>query len=359
MREPRIGFVGLGWIGSLRLKAVASAGGAEVAALCDADERRLQDAAGRFPAARAYRGAGALLEDASELGLDGAVLATPNALHAPQALRALEEGLALFVQKPLGLHRAEVEEVLARAGAADRLVEVDYCYREVQGARHLRRLVRAGELGEVFLVEACFHNAYGPDKAWCFEPEISGGGALLDLGVHLIDLTFWIFGTRRWEGLRSRVRGLDGRPGIDQFVTAEMELDGGPRVRLGASWHAHTGRDCEFRYTVHGSAGGAELRNVGGSFYDFELGIRKGREERVRARDRRSWMDRRIVDWTRRLRGPARYDAAAETNLSVASLADAIYDGRRAGAAPRDAYAPTAARSSSPLQKASGLGRQR
>jgi predicted dehydrogenase len=57
--------------------------------------------------------------------------------------------------------------------------------------RRIRETLRSGELGRVFAVDLVFHNAYGPDKAWFYDPELSGGGCVMDLGVHLVDLALW------------------------------------------------------------------------------------------------------------------------------------------------------------------------
>ena len=126
------------------------------------------------------------------MGLDGVVIATPNALHAPQTLAALERGLAVFCQKPLALDAREARAMVKAAREADRLLGVDYSYRFTDGAQELRRVVQAGELGKIFSLDLVFHNAYGPDKPWCFDPRLAGGGSLMDLGVHLIDLAFWL-----------------------------------------------------------------------------------------------------------------------------------------------------------------------
>ena len=339
-RLPLLGFLGLGWIGGLRLEAVESSGVAHVAALCEPDAERLATAGRRHPEAARYTQVRELLR---ETRLDGLVIATPNALHASQALAALEEGVPVFVQKPLGVSRAEVDLVLERARRADRLVGVDYCYRYLRGAQRLRDWTRSGELGDVHLLEAVFHNAYGPDKAWCFDPRVAGGGALLDLGVHLLDLIFWILGPASPLDLDGWTLDVQGHSGIDRFAGLHLRLEPGPRVRLTTSWHAHAGKDCDFRLTLHGTQGAAELRNVAGSFYDFELVRRTGRSEEVLDRESREWMPRALLAWIERLTESAGYDPAAEVSLATAEVIDRVY-GR--AAASHDAEARPRAMSS-------------
>lgn len=325
---PRLGFVGLGWIGKMRLDAVAATGAAQVAALCDPVAERL-DAAGTDHAGSVrlehYE---EMVERTEELGLDGLVIATPNSLHLPQTLSALDHGLAVFCQKPLGLDAAQVERQIRAARSADRLLGVDLSYRFTRGADELGRILRAGELGELLHVEAVFHNAYGPDKSWCFDPAMAGGGALMDLGVHLLDLVLHLLTPE--DGPPPQILQAAGRSWpeadpIDRFTTARLLLDSGLPVHLAVSWEAHTGRDCDFRLRVHGSRGGACLRNVGGSFYDFELACFDGRSERITAREQGGWLDRGILDWTRRLGRSRRYDPEIERSLPVARALDAVY----------------------------------
>lgn len=339
-QRPRLGFLGLGWIGGLRLEAVEAAGTAHVAALCDSDVRRLDSLRRRHPEAKLHTRAEDMLRDAR---LDGVVIATPNALHAPQALALLDAGLPIFVQKPLGLDRGQVERVLDRARRLDRLVAVDYSYRHLGGAEMLREWTRAGALGDVHLVEAVFHNAYGPDKSWCFDPLVSGGGALLDLGVHLLDLVFWILGSAPPRSVDGWTRDLDGHRGIDQIAGVDLVLEPETRVRLTTSWHAHAGRDCDFRVAFHGTRGAAELRNVAGSFYDFELVRRRGRQEEVVVTESREWMSRSLLGWIDRLAEDDRYDPSVEVSLTTAEVVDRVY--RRARAAHGSALRPSAAAS--------------
>ncbi|HEX6863897.1 MAG TPA: Gfo/Idh/MocA family oxidoreductase, partial [Thermoanaerobaculia bacterium] len=245
----KLGFVGLGWIGTMRLEAVSAV--AEVAALCEPAPQRLEEVARAHPGAATFSDFNEML--AADLRLDGVVIATPNSLHAPQTLAALDRGLAVFCQKPLALNAPEAREMVEAARKADRLLGVDYSYRHTEGAQALRRAVEAGELGRVFSVDTVFHNAYGPDKPWCFDPRLSGGGALMDLGVHLIDLALWLLGDPgvkevhggAWKGGQPL-----GEEEVDDFANARIELEGGASVSVAVSWNAHAGQDCVIRLSA-------------------------------------------------------------------------------------------------------------
>lgn len=328
MRRPRLGFVGLGWIGAMRLEAVASAGGAEIAALCDATPGRLESTARTHSGAACFQDFGEMLALAGDLRLDGVVVATPNALHAPQTLAALEGGLAVFCQKPLALDAREARGMVDAARRADRLLGVDYSYRFTGGARRLKERMDRGELGRVFSADTVFHNAYGPDKPWCFDPRLSGGGALMDLGVHLIDLAFWLLGdppVREVRGGAFRRGEPLGAGAVDDFASARIVLEGGAAVSLAVSWNAHAGQDCVIRTGLLGTAGGAEFRNVGGSFYDFELARFDGRSTTIEVSESRDWLGRAILDWVERLTAANRFDPEIERSVAVSEVVDAVY----------------------------------
>lgn len=328
MSRPRLGFVGLGWIGAMRLEAVAGTGRAEIAALCDATPGRLEATAREYPKAACFASLDDLVARARELRLDGLVVATPNAYHAPQTLEALDAGLAVFCQKPLALNAREARDMVEAARQADRLLGVDYSYRFTQGARRLRERLERGELGRVFSLDTVFHNAYGPDKPWCFDRRLSGGGALVDLGVHLIDLAFWLLDDPTVREVRGQVfhGGAPLRDGaVDDFASAWVELSGGAVLTLAVSWNAHAGADCVIRATLLGTQGGAEFRNIDGSFYDFELARFAGRSTELELRESRDWLGKAIIDWVDRLAAANRFDPQIERSVRVSEVVDAVY----------------------------------
>ena len=198
--KPRLGFLGVGWIGRHRLEAVVGSGAADVVAVADTIPENATAAAQLVPTSIA-----ASMDELLEAELDGLVIATPSALHAEQAIAALEHRIAVFCQKPLARTAGETGRVVEAARQADRLLAVDLSYRCVEGARRIRGLIRAGELGSVYAVDLVFHNAYGPDKDWFYNPELSGGGCVIDLGSHLVDLALWILEPTTVTGVSSHL----------------------------------------------------------------------------------------------------------------------------------------------------------
>jgi predicted dehydrogenase len=325
-RAVRLGFIGLGWIGRTRLDAIACDSSVEVAALHDADAARLGGVASAYPRAHVAASLGDLLT----AGIDGVVIATPNGLHADQSIAALERGVAVFCQKPLTTSAADARAVVEAAERANRLLGVDYCYRHVNGMADLRRRIRAGELGELLAVELTFHNAYGPDNAWCHDRRLAGGGCLLDLGVHLLDLASWLHGSAA-AAVQSVARYAQGRllppgdPGIEDLAFATLSTASGATVRIACSWHSQSGRDAIIEARLIGARGGAVWANVGGSFYDFELHTVQGPKAQRLAAGPDEWAPRALRDWIRRIGEGEGFDPEARRQVELAELVDRLY----------------------------------
>jgi predicted dehydrogenase len=272
----------------------------------------------------------ASLEELLQQDLDGVVIATPSALHAPQALAALDRGLAVFCQKPLARTLAENTAVIEAARRADRLLGCDLSYRHTDAMRRIRNCVVEGELGSVYAADLVLHNAYGPDKSWARDAALSGGGCAIDLGIHLVDLALWTLGFPDIEGVRSRLfaqgRLLPADSGeVEDHAVAEIDLAGGTVVRIACSWNGSTGRDAVIEAHFHGTRGGAAMQNVDGSFYDFAAARFQGTQRFPLAAPPDAWGGRALVDWARRLGAGARYSSAIETILPVAAILDRIY----------------------------------
>jgi predicted dehydrogenase len=326
LARPRLGFLGVGWIGRHRMEAILATGAVEVVGIADPSPEMASAAQGLAPGAALASTPDELLD----LGLDGVVIATPSALHAEQSIRALERDVAVFCQKPLGRTAAEARAVVEAARAADRLLCVDLSYRFTEGMRRIRELVRAGERGRVYAIDLVFHNAYGPDKAWFYDPALSGGGCVMDLGVHLVDLALWTLDFPEVSAVSARLfaggEPLAGRPArVEDYALATLALAGGAAVQLACSWRLQAGCDAVIGAAFYGTAGGAALRNVNGSFYDFLAERYRGTARETLSAPPDAWGGRAAADWAARLAAGERFDPAAERLADVAQVLDRIY----------------------------------
>jgi predicted dehydrogenase len=328
--SARIGFAGVGWIGLNRLKAVASESTADIACITDlssaAARKAMDEVATHAPGVRFAQSFDELLAE----DLDGVVIATPSGLHAQQTVAALERGCAVFCQKPLARTAEEAARTIATARKCNRLLAVDFCYRTVAGVPQLVQLARGGALGEIFAADLVFHNAYGPDKPWFYDIEQSGGGCVMDLGIHLVDLLLLVLDYPPVREVRSRLHAagrLLSRPTIEleDHALAEVQFETGATARLACSWRLSAGRDAIIEAAFYGTRGAVVLRNVGGSFYEFAVEHCEGTSRRTLAEGPDEWGGRPVNAWARQLGVAPGFDPTAERFHDVSQLIDAIY----------------------------------
>lgn len=323
--KPRIGFLGAGWIGRSRMKALHETGAAELISAADIDTTALEELKRVLPDIRRHT----TFEGLMDSDLDGVVIATPNALHADQALSALKSGKAVFCQKPLGIHSQEVKKVVETARSMDLLLRVDFSYRYTKALKQVRETVLSGEIGTVYGIQLTFHNAYGPDKSWYYNPALSGGGCLMDLGIHLIDLLFWIYrkplisnvsGHLLSEGIR-----LHDRLQVEDFAAVQFILNDEIPVQLSCSWNLPAGKDAVINARFFGTKGGVSFRNLNGSFYDFITDIYTGTSSERLISPPDLWSGRGILHWVESLGKKNCFDPVAETYTEVADSLELLY----------------------------------
>ncbi len=320
----RLGFVGVGWIGRSRMEAMLATGEAEAIAICDPDPQRAEQARELAPNAEIVSSLDELLGCEPE----GVVIATPSALHAEQCVLALNSGTGVFCQKPLGRNAAEVEAVLAAARSADCLLGVDLSYRHTAAMRAIGQRIHDGDLGEVFAADLTFHNAYGPQSTWFWDRKLSGGGCLIDLGVHLVDLALWMYDFPEVVDARSTLL-RDGRPvasdAVENYATGELRLANGVHVRLACSWNLNAGADAVIEASFYGTEGGAQMRNVEGSFFDFSADLLKGQAPERIAAPPDDWGGRAAAQWVRKLAAGERFAGSTSGLIETARALDRLY----------------------------------
>ena len=329
LRRPRVGFLGVGWIGRHRMEAALATGAIDPVGIADPSSEQLDAALDLAPGASAAAG----LDDLLALDLDGLVIATPSALHAEQSIKALEQGAAVFCQKPLGRNAGEAAAVVEAARSADRLLAVDLSYRFTEGMQQIRRLMQEGSLGKVFAADLVFHNAYGPDKPWFYDRTLSGGGCVMDLGVHLTDLALWALDFPEVRSVSSSLyaggeRLEAGASQVEDYAVATIETVDGTTLRLACSWRLHAGREAEISASFYGTGGGAKLSNVDGSFYDFLADRHDGTQRQRLAEPPDTWGGRAVADWARRLAAGERFDPDCGRLVDLARALDRVYAGR-------------------------------
>jgi len=159
---------------------------------------------------------------------------------------------------------------------------------------------------------------------------LSGGGCVIDLGIHLIDLALWALNPTRVIEVSSRLYAggepLSKNPNeVEDYAIAELVLQNGAAVRLACSWKLPAGCEAVIQASFFGTQGGASLHNVNGSFYDFSAARLRGTSSESLASPPEAWGGRAAVDWAARLARGSGFDPSSERLIELAVLVDTIY----------------------------------
>jgi len=255
----KVAVIGLG-MGRAHLEAYGAIEGVEIGAVADLDEARLERAAAEHKVGTCHRDYRRLLDMAE---IEAVSVCLPNHLHAPVTVEALEAGKHVLVEKPMARTAAEAEEMAAVARRCGRTLALAMNYRWVVGpdARYLRQLVEAGELGEVYRVRSVSlrPRTFPPGlDTWFTDRARSGGGALVDMGPHMLDLALWYADDFEPTSVFAVTdTKLMTDTDVDDAAVALVRLKGGCAVSLESTWASY-GRPAT-RVTVHGTRGGAIL----------------------------------------------------------------------------------------------------
>ena len=283
----QVGFAGVGHLGRALLAAALPLAPEMVpVAAQDPSIAGLDAATALCPALARFTDYETMLDHAA---LDAVVISTPTYLHGPQARAALDRGLHTLLQKPPALDSRDAAALLSSAARSRGVLLVDYSYRYTATAQAIRAAVAEGALGRLLAIEARFHNIWGPQQGWFFQRSTAGGGALLDLGVHLIDLALYLLDfpaariaaaalTR--QGTPLREQEVDA---VEDFAVLDGEIAGAP-FHCAVSWQAQIPQT-EIGLTLSGSAATLIWRNQAGSFFDFEALEAHNQWERPLARE--------------------------------------------------------------------------
>lgn len=251
-----IGIVGAGAIARVHAQGIADAGGT-VLGFCDVDIEKASDAAAAH--------GGAAWSDPEEMfasdAITAVVIAVPNVLHAPLATAALEAGNDVLLEKPMAMSVEECQAVLEARDRSGRVLQVGFVCRFAATVLAARKHIEAGRLGHIYQARAVMLRRRGiPGLGrWFTDRARSGGGVLIDLGPHLVDLTLDLCGRPRVERVSAATSSrfgappngyrftdmwsgppnLDGPFDVDDGATAMLRCEHGLNLTLEAAWASH------------------------------------------------------------------------------------------------------------------------
>jgi len=282
-KTVKVGVVGTGAIGrSAHIPGYLSCPSAELVALVDTNadnlaraNRDVQQATGHSVAT--FSTLEALI--ASHL-VDAVSIAVPNAWHVPLAEAALNAGLHVLVEKPMALTNASALQLKRAADRQDVIAMVGQTHRYRQDVTALKRFIDRGTLGAIYHAEARILRRRGTPTGWFTNLSVSGGGPLMDIGVHALDLAWWLMGRPQPSLVLGHVvcaigndepdfvdRWTAEMPGnednriydTEDFATALVRFHNGATLQLTSSWNINGAEDDRILVNLYGSKAGISL----------------------------------------------------------------------------------------------------
>ncbi len=187
----RIAVIGVGAIATQHLISYQNNPQAELVAVCDIDRTRAKARADEFDVPRATDVVEEILTDPE---VDAVSICVPNLLHAKIAEAALRAGKDVLVEKPMSVTVDEAEALVRATQETGQALQIGYVRRFAPNALVTKRFLDEGEFGDIYAARATIIRAAGNPGGWFGDVDISGGGPLIDLGVHIIDLCWYLMG---------------------------------------------------------------------------------------------------------------------------------------------------------------------
>lgn len=273
--QLRVGVVGLGYAGTTHMKAFAKHPKTRLVAIAGKELDRLPTLAAEFGATKTASDWEQLVHDPE---LDVISIATPNALHHPIAVAALEAGKHVFCEKPLAVTALQAQEMVAAAKANNRILEVAFNYRRREDIGIARQLVLSGELGRVYHSRVSWKRRAGIPglTSWFTSAKLAGGGAAIDLGPHLIDSLLYMLNEPKVVAVSAVMHGELGRAGyggmdlaqqmagsgsfeVEDLCSAILRLEDGSSVALEITWASHAVDDEDISFELLGVEAGVRI----------------------------------------------------------------------------------------------------
>jgi predicted dehydrogenase len=229
----RMGIVGAGYIGDIHAKAVNNQPNAELVAVVDINEDKARRFAEKHSIPNVYPALDDLINGHTT---DAIVIGTPNFLHAPQTIVALKAGLHVLVEKPMALSVEEAKMMDRVSQETYRTLMIGHCWRYDSEVNWLREQVAANNLGNIIRTKGYgVHDNWGPE-GWFVQKNLSGGGALMDMGIHAIDTVRYLLGDPEPVSVYAQIGTYYGNYNVDDTGVLIINWKGGTVSYIESGW---------------------------------------------------------------------------------------------------------------------------
>lgn len=342
MKKLRVGVVGLG-MGRCHVSDYKKHKMADVVAIADTNEARLADVGDEFNVPGRYTSVQEML-DKSELNIVS--IAVPNSFHKELTVAALEAGCHVLCEKPMALNAAEGEAMIRAADKAGRRLMINFSFRFTSASWFMKRQIEEDMLGEIYHARTVWLRRKGLPGfgGWFGQKQMSGGGPLIDLAVHRLDLALWLMGhpeplsvlASTSDRLAAPLAAAQGaKYDVEDFGVALLTFKNGATVSVEASWISHIKEQEIMETRILGTKGGLLQRNLREG-YEFETELfteRDGYMCDLKPHNPMPPTPSAAAHFVDCIAADRPHMATGQEGLAVTQLLDAIYESARTGTA--------------------------
>jgi predicted dehydrogenase len=331
MEKARIGVVGLGSIAqTIHLPILSRFSDVEIVAVCDVDRSKAQMVAEKFKVRRYYNNFEKML--AIEQDLDGIDICTPTLSHKDIAIAALTEKNNLLIEKPLARTVAEAEDIAAAAKKYHQSLMVGMNNRFRPDAMILKSFIEDKALGKLFYAKAGWFKKLNTESAWLTKKTQSGGGVVLDLGIVMLDLAFWMMGFPEVKEV-SATNYLHHTKDVEDSSIAYLKMKNGSTLTIEASWSFESTSDF-FYCDCFGTEGSGSLNpfRIIKRMHDNLVNVAPASVETAQSLYRKSY-ENELKHWIGALRGLHSIVSNGDEAVQRMKIIDLIYKSAKRGKA--------------------------
>ncbi|MBM7570644.1 Gfo/Idh/MocA family protein [Aquibacillus albus] len=343
----QIGVIGAGNIGNVHLSIFSQLqDDVEITAITDMHLPLAEKRAQEYQIPTVHENTDDLINDNN---IDAVIIGVPNKWHAPLAIQALKAGKHVLLEKPMAIDDSDAKEILLTQRETGKIVMIGHQMRWESLALQVKEQVEMGELGDIYHAKAGWFRRKGIPGwgTWFTQKEVSGGGPLIDIGVHLLDLSLYLMGNPKpvsvfgstYAEFGPKRKGIgtwgtpnwDGTFDVEDIATALIKMEDGSSLSLDVSWAVHMDTDNSPFVHLLGSNGGASIRGSQGKLLtemfdkaidvDLDAHDEVGDGERIR-------LSRHFIECIREGKQPITSALSGYTNNLILS---AIYESSRTG----------------------------
>ena len=276
MEKTKVAVIGVGSISGAHIEGYIASGKAELYAFCDINEERLKYMGEKYGVTRLYTDEETMLRELPEI--EAVSVCTWNSAHAPCTIMALNAGKHVICEKPMATNAADAEAMMEAAKANGKLLMIGFVRRFGTDCTVVLDLIEHNRLGEIYYAKASYLRRNGAPGGWFGDKSRSGGGPLIDLGVHVIDLARYLMGKPSAVSVYGATfNKLGNRPGIkskksytssdrskdvifncEDLASTLIRFDNGAVLSIEASFSINTGSS-DNSVQLFGSEGGVKI----------------------------------------------------------------------------------------------------